>query len=327
MLAVFSIGIACADCTHPPEEVSLARLKMGTVVEITALGQDRESLQGAVEAAFDEIERAESLMSSFREGSDVDRLNRSAGGPPVAVDPEVYWILERSVGISAQSGGAFDVTVAGLRGVWSIDPEHPRIPAPAEIEQRLPLVGFRNMVLEKGYKAGLLKPGMRVDLGGIAKGYAVDRAIETLMKHGVTMAMVNAGGDLRTLGKHGGRPWMVGIQDPRNKGEILGKFPVADMAVATSGDYEKFIEQGGKRYCHIIDPRSGRPAAKVRSVTVIAREAWLADAMATALFVLGPEGGMTLVEKTPGLEAMMIDLEGRILETKGMKGRVEWLER
>jgi thiamine biosynthesis lipoprotein len=315
-------------CQPGLEEVKSTRLHMGTMVEITALGPDRDKLDEAVEAAFSEIERVERLMSGLREDSDVSRINKAAGGGPVAVDPEVFEVIARSLEISERSGGAFDITVAGLTGLWSMDPDNPRIAVEKEIAERMPLISWKKVILDRERRAvGLEKPGMRIDLGGIAKGYAVDRAIAALEDRGVAMALVNAGGDLRALGIHGKRHWRVGVQDPRNKGMIIGGIPVMGMAMATSGDYEKYIEVDGKRYCHILDPATGTPASACRSVTVITKTAWAADALATAVFVLGPKKGMALVDKTDGVEAVIIDRNGGIKESGGLGNRVDWLDR
>jgi thiamine biosynthesis lipoprotein len=297
------------------------------MVEITALGSDREKLNEAVEAAFSEIERVGRLMSGHREDSDVSRINRAAGHGPVAVDPEVFELISRSLDISERSGGAFDITVAGLFGLWSMDPDNPRVASEEEIAERMPLISWKKVILDRENRAvGLEESGMRIDLGGIAKGYAVDRAIAALEDHGVTTALVNAGGDLRALGTHGRRHWRVGVQDPRNRGMIIGRISVMGMAMATSGDYEKFIEVDGKRYCHILNPATGAPASACRSVTVITQTAWTADALATAVFVLGPKKGMALVEKTDGVEAIIIDSKGGIEESSSVKNRIDWLE-
>jgi thiamine biosynthesis lipoprotein len=324
-LSLLLVSLLLFRCDPAPREVNETRLYMGTMVEITVLGRDQAKLTAAKDAAFDEIGRIERLMSSYRGDSDVTRIDNSAGGPPVVVDPEVYEVIARSVEISRLTGGAFDVTMGAMWGIWKIDPDHPKIGDPAEIAARLPLVSWKNIVLDpERHAVGLKKPGMKIDLGGIAKGYAVDRAIEVMEERGITMALVDAGGDLRALGSHGGRPWMIGIQDPRKKDAIIGTMPVSDMSVATSGDYEKFIEVNGKRYCHIFDPRTGYPASGARSVTIITREAWRADALATSVFVLGPDQGMDLIEKTPAVSGIIIDPAGKILESTAVKGRVSW---
>ncbi len=298
--------------------VKRAQFHMGTVVEITALGNDISSVGSAVEAAFGEISRVESVMSRFREGSDIWRINQAAGLEPVVVSAEVFELLERSQRLSAASSGAFDITFAGLYGLWDFTTQAQALPAEQDIRERLLLVGYDKLILsETELSVFLEKPGMKLDLGGIAKGYAVDRAIQILLDHGIYDGLVNAGGDIRAMGSHKGRAWAVGVQDPRNKDNLLYRLEVGEAAVATSGDYEKFIILDGQRYCHIIDPRSGLPAAGVRSVTIAAPSAMLADAYATAVFVLGSDLGLQFLESEPDAESLIIDGHGQVLMSSG----------
>jgi FAD:protein FMN transferase len=288
---------------------------------------DPELARKAIAAAMVEVTRAEGLMSAWLPDSEVTRIGKSAGGPPIVVDPEVFEVVERSLLISKESGGAFDITVAALRGVWSVNPEHPRIPTAAEVQAKLPLIDWRKVILDRERHAvGLAAPGMVIDLGGIAKGYAVDLAVAKLKEMGVTIASVNAGGNLRVIGPHLDRPWNVGIQNPRDKDKLIAWLGLSDLAVSTSGDYEKFIEQDGKRYCHIIDPQTGMPVMHTQSVTIVAPDACQADGLSTAVFVLGHEKGMALIESLPGVEGVIIDAEGKRYESSGLKGKVNWLE-
>lgn len=301
---------------------------MGARVEITALGKDRAGLESAVEAAFAEIGRVEGLLSDYQEGAEVWRINAGAGQEPVVVDPEVYGLIEVSTIISIRSRGAFDVTVGALKGAWSFNPDHPRRPPPEELADRLPLIGWEKIILDPvGPAVGLLRPGMGIDLGGIGKGYAADQAIAVLKDRGVTMALVALSGDIFALGRHGDRPWEVGIQDPRRKHAVLGVLPIADAAVSTSGDYEKYFVRDGQRYSHLLTPRTGRPADQCQSVTVIAPLGWLADAMATAIFVLGPERGMALAQSTPGVSVLIIAADGRRLISPGLEKKVDWIQK
>lgn len=307
------------------ETVKDVRPCMGTMVEITAVGRDRPEVREAVHKAFTEIERIETLMSPYREGSDIRRINREAGKSAVKVDDEVMEVLSRANRISEKSNGAFDLTAASLADIWSFDKNTPSVPSKTEIEEALKKVGFRKLVLDLEHgTARLALPGMRIHPGGIAKGYACDRAAAALFKQGITMAMVNAGGDIRVLGQKINRPWKVGVQDPRDRGRIIAWIAAKDEAVATSGDYEKFFVKDGKRYCHILDPRTGRPADSCRSVTVVAKEAWLADALATAVFALGPEEGLELV-RSMDAKALIIDSNGDVRQSPGLEDRVHWL--
>jgi len=333
LLAPALAGVFCFSvffgCERPgrPVEVKEARLLMGTVCEITALGHDRAALTEAVSAAFSEMSRVESLMSSYRDDSDVSRINRSAGGEPVRVAPEVFELLSRSKDICLMSDGAFDVTAASFTGLWEFEADNPRVPSREEIEQRLGLTGCGMLLLDpEGPRAGLAREGARISLGGIAKGYAVDRAVGALRDRGVKSALVNAGGDIRALGDKAVGPWKVGVRHPRKKSGLIGRIEVRDAAVATSGDYEKFFQAGGVRYCHILDPRTGMPAQGVMSATVTAEEAWLADALATAVFVLGPEEGTGLARRLKGVEAALIARDGRRVVTEGLKHKLRWEE-
>lgn len=295
------------------QEMSRTSLHMGTFVQVKVRGTDTEKLELALDAGFAEVARVEELMSAYRSGSDVARINEAAGGAAVTVDPEVFDVLERSVEISRATGGAFDITAAGMKGLWSIDPEAPRAATEAEIKERLPLIGHDKFRLDgEKREASLVREGMRIDLGGIAKGYAADRAIEAIKGAGVRSAMVNCGGDLRFIAEDGERPWRVGIQHPRDGEGFLGVIEGHNMSVATSGDYEKYIVIEGKRYCHILDPRTGRPADKSQAVTVVTDECWRADALATGLFVLGPEDGTKAVGEMEGVRAIFVDGAGRL---------------
>lgn len=322
VLAILAVG---AGCGRRAVSYEATELHLGTAVEIAALGPDRTALEAAVNAAFAEIKRLEAMLSVQRPDSELNTVNRSAGGPPVPVSAELFEVVRRSLEVSKESDGAFDPTVGALRGVWSFDPDDPRAATDAELAARLPLVSWKGVILDREHRAvGLAKPGMSLDLGGIAKGYIVDRALARLREAGVTQALVNAGGDLYALGARGDRPWSIGLQDPRDRGRLIARLSVKDLALATSGDYERFFIMNGVRYSHVLDPHTGRPARGCRSVTVAAPAAWQADAYATAVFVLGPRDGPALAERL-GLAVIVIDNEGRRYTSKNWKGRIEWL--
>ncbi|MGE4342832.1 MAG: FAD:protein FMN transferase [Geoalkalibacter sp.] len=290
-------------------EVRRSRLLLGTVVEITALGPDRDLLEGAVSDAFDEMERIEQLMSPHIEGSDVARLSKAETPQPVS--PETAEVLRLGLQLAAQSDGAFDLTLGRLKELWGIEGENPQVPDRESVEEALRGIGPQALRLEASLVVKS-SPDLQLDLGGIAKGYAVDRAIFLLADAGIEFASVNAGGDLRLLGDRGGeRPWRIGIQHPRDSQRLLATLEVTDVAVVTSGDYERYFEHEGRRYHHLFDPRTGYPATACRSVTVVAPCAMLADALATALFVLGPEQGMSLLQLYPDAEALIVDSSGK----------------
>jgi len=300
--------------------VQRSRLLMGTVVEITAIGPERARLDRAVDAAFAEMGRIETLMSSHRPDSDVARLS-AAGETIVAAETATVIALGRDVAI--RSGGAFDMGLGRLKALWDIEGEKPHLPSAAEIRTALAGTGPDDLRLE-GRTVAKADPRLAVDLGGIAKGYAVDRAAAVLAARGVRHAAVNAGGDMRLLGDHEGRRWRIGIQHPRHSEALLATLDLADCAVVTSGDYERYFERDGVRYHHLFDPRSGRPARLCQAVTVVAPRAALADALATAAFVLGPEAGLELLRDYPEVEGLIVAADGSGVTTDGLAGQVQW---
>ncbi len=302
-------------------EVRRSRIIMGTVVEITALGPDPARLDAAVSAAFDEMARIETLMSPHVVGSDIARL-----APPVSeavVAPETAAVIALGLQVAEASGGAFDMALGGLKALWAIETDQPRVPEAEQLRTALADTGPGALRLD-GTRVVKAAPGLAVDLGGIAKGYAIDRAVAILAEAGIARASVNAGGDLRLLGDRGDRPWRVGIQHPRKSGAVLATLEMADTAIVTSGDYERYFEQGATRYHHLFDPATGYPARLSQSVTLVAANAALADALATAVFVLGPERGLALLEQFPGAEGVVIDAQGTAHVSAGLKERVQW---
>jgi len=316
-LAFFSLQRLAGDGT---ETVRRSRLLMGTVVEIEASGKDAERLDRTVTEAFNEMERIEGLMSPRRPDSDVARLSLSPAGTEVS--PETAEVIDLGLDVSAASDGAFDMTLGRLKDLWGIETESPRVPSPTEIREALAGCGRQALRLE-GTRVIKTDPKVAVDLGGIAKGYAIDRAIAVLRQGGVEIASVNAGGDIRLLGDKG-RPWRIGIRHPRDPDGLTATLILGETAVVTSGDYERFFEADGVRYHHLFDPRTGTPASLSRSATVVAKTAVQADALSTAAFVLGPEAGLKLLEDTPEVEGLIVGADGAAVLTTGLKGRVEW---
>ncbi len=302
--------------SHPSaKEFSKTRILMGTFVEIKAYGDERQTVLRAIDRAFSEMERLEKMMSNYREDSEVSLVERMAP-EEVKVSPELFEVVSKAVKVSRLSDGAFDITVGTLGRVW--DFEKGRVPERKELEALLPLVDYRKIELIPGRSAiRLERKGMSLTLGGIAKGYIVDRAMEVLRSEGIGDALINAGGDIRVMGK--GKRWRIGIQHPRKRNGLLGIIELSNGAVATSGDYERFFIKDGVRYHHILDPRTGMPARGVESVTILAPEAWYADALATAVFVLGRQRGMRLIEGLKGVEGMVVDERGRVWMSPGFK--------
>ena len=299
---------------------------MGTIITLTAWAVDDATGVRAFDEAFAEFDRIERLMTTWTEESEVSRINAAAGsGRPVKVSEEMLLVLERAAEVSRITGGAFDITVGAFSGVWKFDEDRDdTIPEARLVEERRGLVNWQDVVIDpKSRTAMLRRKGQRITLGGIAKGYAVDRAVAILRKAGVVDFMVQAGGDLYVSGQRGDRKWRVGIRDPRGPREEFFAFSeVKDMAFSTSGDYERYVIKDGKRYHHILDPSTGYPAVRTRSVTVMAKDALTADQLSTGLFVLGPEKGMELVRRRPEVEAVFVGTDNAVTLSSGLQGRL-----
>lgn len=289
---------------------------MGTVVEITLSHPDETTAHAALEAAFAEFGRVEGILSSYLPESEISGVNRMAAREAVPVSKEVMELLIMAKGVSGESGGAFDVTVGPLVDLWQFDTGG-KVPEPGDLAAALTSVGFEKLELRnETSQVRFLAQGMRIDLGAIGKGYAVDRAAAILVEGGIEHAIIDAGGDLRLIGHRPGKDfWRIGIRHPRQPGRLLLSLDLVDRAVVTSGDYERFFMESGKRYHHLLDPESGWPAAGCQSVTVIAAEAAVADAYATAAFILGPDRGMELLRRLPGVEGIIVDAGGNQLWT------------
>lgn len=266
---------------------------LGTFVTISAYGEDRASLNSAISAAFDEFRRVDALMSVHRADSELTQLNARAAQTPVKVSPALFEVLAKAAAIAAGSGGAFDVTIRPLTDSWGFIWKDYRLPSEAELQQARRRVDFRLVQLDATQQTvRFLRPDISIDLGGIAKGYAVDRAVEKLRACGVTIAMVKAGGDLRVIGAPPGKQaWEVQLEDPRKRGQRV-TIPLHEAALSTSGNYENYFELHGRRYGHILDPRTGLPVQGVAACTVVALTCCESDAWATACFVTGPEASM-----------------------------------
>nr|WP_281273117.1 FAD:protein FMN transferase [Desulfosoma caldarium] len=281
---------------------------MGTVVSMAVVSQDAHQAYEALEAAFEEMARLEAMMSVFREDSELSRVNREASRHPVTVSPELYRVIELSLHISQITQGAFDITVGPLMNLWPFDKNEKKLPSSQAIQEALSRVGYHHVVLSSKDRSVFFSvPGMVLDLGGIAKGFAIDQAVNVLKGRGIAAALVNAGGDILAYGtKPDGQPWRVGLQHPRNSQDLLTVLTMSDQAMVTSGDYERYFLVDGKRYSHIVDPRSGFTARATASVTVMADSAAFADGLATGILVLGPEDGMAVVESLPGVHALIM---------------------
>ena len=300
------------------------QVAMGTVIEITLVGDNEEAANKAALRAFQEVKRIEQLMSPWIESADVFRINQSSGKERVKISNETLEVIKKAQEISELSDGRFDITVGPLAELWRKAREKKIPPSAEEVKEKLGLVNFKNIEMDREGKVFLKKKGMAVDLGGIAKGYAVDRAFELLKSLGYKDLIVNAGGDLRVGGLKNNQPWSIGIQHPRESQNFLARISISDMAVATSGDYERFFIYEGRRYHHIFNPKDGFPTDDCQSVTVLCKEGMMADALATAVFVLGPEKGYALCQKLEGVDCLIMDKEGKIIFSPGLKGRISF---
>ncbi|MBI5885560.1 MAG: FAD:protein FMN transferase [Deltaproteobacteria bacterium] len=292
---------------------------MGTELEVTFNVTDTASIDPAFAAVVAEMTRIEEMMSEWKETSPVSLINRNAGKGPVAVPDELFKVIFAAQLTSEVTKGAFDISWAALRGLWDFAPGHERIPTDAELKKAVALINFNKVVLDPGKKTVFLKDaGMSIGLGGIAKGYAVDKAMETLNRLGIKNAIVKAGGDMRVQGVSDTGPWEIGIKNPRLKDAFIAKLRLTDISISTSGDYERFFIKDGVLYHHIIDVRTGQPARESRSVTILARDTMTTDAFSTAIFVLGPVEGMRLVERLNGIEAIIVDANGKVRASSGI---------
>jgi thiamine biosynthesis lipoprotein len=309
----------------PAARVERARLAMGSELRLTAWTGDEAAAVDAFDEVFAEFDRLESLLSVWRDGSDVQRLNAAAGINRVAVSEETLEILTIARHISELTEGKFDITFAALADLWKFDHDQDNsVPAPEAIHSRLPLIDYSAVDLNVADRSAFLsRKGMRIHLGGIGKGYAVDRAVAIFRRRGLRDFIIQAGGDMYVGGRHGNRTWRLGIQDPRAPANhIFASLELSDATFSTSGDYERFFIKDGRRYHHIIDPDRGEPAMLCRSVTLVTDRAVLADGLSKGVFIAGPERGMALIERLPEVEGVIVDADNRVLVSSGLKDRL-----
>jgi FAD:protein FMN transferase len=323
-VAAFALTSACGQPPAVPQLVKRAGLAMGSSLELTAWTADQRAADEAFRAVFAEFDRLDQMMSVWKPNSDIVRLNEAAGEHPVPVAAETIEVLERARTISELTGGKFDVTWGALSDLWKFDQDQDNtVPDPQEVKRRLPLINYRDLLVDKGARTAFLtRRGMRAHLGGIGKGYAVERSVAILHAAGLRDFMIQAGGDMYVGGRRGDRPWRLGIQDPRGpRDATFGTVELSDATFSTSGDYERFFMKDGRRYHHIIDLTTGQPARASRSVTIVAPSATLADGLSKAVFVLGAPEGMALIERVPGVEGVIVSATNEVLVSKGLKDR------
>jgi thiamine biosynthesis lipoprotein len=308
-----------ADAPPPAELAKQTRFIMGTYVTMYAGGPRQKALE-AIDLAMGRMEEVDRKFNPHDASSPLYAYNTT--GTPIS-DPEVIELLKIALQVSRDSGGAFDVTIYPVTELWGFSTDTPKLPTPEQIAERLAKVDYRQIVITDGTLTSD-GSGVGIELGGIAKGYAVGQGAKVLKEQGITSAIIDAGGDVYAIGKRDGRPWKVGIRHPRKEG-ILGYVEVEDKAVMGSGDYERFFIQDGKRYHHIIDPKTGYPASELTSVTVIHSDPVTADAWATALFVMGPDEGLAKADATPGMAAIVVTAGGDIKASSGLDEQLKHL--
>ena len=271
---------------------------MGTVITVFIWGDDEVKAAKAAEAVFAEMKRIDGVMTTWTPTSEVSQINAAAGVKPVVVSQETFDVIARAQDVAKRTKGIFDITVGAFKGLWKFDQDMDgSLPAPADVKKRLALVGYQQLVLDKKKRSVFLKKkGMSITLGGIAKGYAVDKGAKLLRKAGFNDFMLQAGGDMYVAGKKGAEPWVVGIRDPRGT-ELFAGMPIENHSFSTSGDYERGFVKEGVRYHHILDPRDGQPARTSRSVTIRAKDAFTADAWSKVMFIVGWKAGMDIIKK------------------------------
>jgi len=295
---------------------------MGNHFELSVVAREEKWAMESIDAGVAEIQRIERLLTTYNEDSDTCRINAGAGIAPVAVSPETFHLSERSIRISQITQGAFDITYGSVdKSLWNFDTTMCRLPDRDTARKMVRLINYKNILLDKeSFTVHLKEKGMRIGFGGIGKGYAAERAKSIMQSMGVTSGVVNASGDLAAWGHQlDGQPWTIGIVNPNAAGQIFSWLNVTDMALATSGNYEKYIVIDGKKYSHTIDPKTGFPVSGIKSVTIICPSAELADAMATPVMVMGIKAGLNLINQIKGVACIIIDEEDKIYTSNNIK--------
>ena len=290
---------------------------MGTAIYVELWHEETDQGRALTQAVMDEMHRIDNLMSSYKPDSELSFINDNAAEGPVTVSTELLSLIIRSLDYSVITAGAFDITYASAGQYY--DYRNSKRPSDRQLEQALPAINYRHVKINpKTSTIEFLRKGVRIDLGGIAKGYAVDRSMEILQSAGVKNAIVSAGGDSRVIGKRWDRPWNVGIRNPRDKDSIVSMIPLEDSAISTSGDYERYFEEDGIRYHHILNPGTGKSSHEVHSSSIIGAVATDTDALSTSVFVLGVNEGLQLINSLPDTEAVIIDNQGRMHYSAGL---------
>lgn len=322
--ALFALVLASAVASAAPGKLVYNDHAMGTNVSVWFWTDREADAAKASQALFDEMKRLDKEMTTWLPDSDLSKINAAAGDKPVKVSDETIQVIERALDISKRSNGVFDITVQAFHGLWKFDEDMDgSLPDQAEVKKRLALIGWKDIVVNHAKKTVFLKrKGMAITLGGIAKGYAVDKCVALLKSKGFKDFMVQAGGDMYIAGSKGNDPWIVGIRDPRGaKESMFASAPIKDHSFSTSGDYERGFVKDGVRYHHILDPRTGEPATESRSVTIRAKDAFTADAWSKVMFIDGPEVGKQIIKdnKLDDFEVVWVDKTNHVVKTPGIE--------
>ena len=294
---------------------------MGTDFEITIVAKEHATAKKYIETAISEIKRIEKIISSWDDDSETSKINKNAGIASVKVSPELFGLIERSLLISKITDGAFDISYAALDNIWRFNISMDYVPTPKQIKNSVSKVGFKNIIIDKDKQTVFLsKKGMKIGFGAIGKGFAADMAKKLLQSKGVPGGIINAAGDLTTWGTQvSGKKWMIGITNPLDKSKVFSWLPIVESSVATSGNYEKYIVFKDEKYSHIIDPRTGKPSKGVKSVSVFAKKAEMCDALATSIFVMGVETGLSVINQLNGVEVIIVDDKDKIHKSNGIE--------
>jgi len=295
---------------------------MGTRIVVELWATDRDKGNADIEAVLAEMRRVDQDMSTYKPTSEVSKVNAEAAKGPVNISNELFDLLTQALEYSRLTEGAFDITYASVGYLYDFR-KHVK-PDDEAIAQALPGINYRHVILDaKARSVRFSRDGVRIDLGGIGKGHAVDRGIQILQQRGVSHALVTAGGDSRIIGDRFGQPWVVGIRHPDRKDEVIARIPLEDAAISTSGDYERYFDENGVRYHHIIDPHTGKSARKVRSATIIGPTATRTDGLSKTAFVLGAEKAIEIYNRLDGIDAIVVKPDGQVLYTKGLEAPEE----
>jgi thiamine biosynthesis lipoprotein len=330
VILIFIVAVSTIGCSSiaflTPKPYKETQFLMDTVIEITAYGSNNEA---AVKAAFEEFKRIQAISDKYDPESQISKINQMAGISPVKVSPDLIKMINDSIDISKKTDGAFDISIGPLTDLWGIGHKEEFVPTQEEINQVLPLVDYRRIQVNTNDGTVYLpKVGMKLDLGGVAKDYALNKATEIVKTYGIKSALLNAGGDIQVIGeKIDKTPWRIGVQDPRNSEGVIAKVQLNEWNILqTSGDYQRYFIKDGIRYAHILDPKTGRQPTEISSVTLVYKDKNIydtGDVASSGFLVLGLEKGMAALQQFPGVEAIFVTTDGKIVVTPGLKDKIE----